>query len=335
MAKSRNQTLKVLYLYDILRRNTDPQHPMSARALIDALAKYDISAERKSIYDDIEALRQYGAVIECIPGRDGGYYIDQRMFEDVELQLLVDAVQASRFITDRKSAQLIKKLEQLTSRYTAVRLRHQQPVLHRVKSMNESIYYVISIINDAMADDKQITFRYFEYTAAKTKRYRHNRKQYQVSPYALIWSNENYYLVAYDESASGIRHYRVDRMEGTNISTAPRSGQDAFDQLDMNVYTRRMFNMYRGQEEVVHLRLPERMTGVVLDAFGRDVPVMKDGAEHIVARITVDVSPQFYGWVFGLGSEAEIIAPEHIRAEYGRVLQESLSRNGGGTTQEK
>lgn len=327
MAKSRNQTLKVLYLYDILRRHTDPQHPLSAREIIELLAASDVTAERKSIYDDIEALRHYGAVIECIPGREGGFYLDQRMFEEVELQLLVDAVQASRFITDKKSDQLIRKLEQLTSKYAARRLRHQQPVLRRVKSMNESIYYLISLINDAMNDDRQITFRYFEYTAEKKKQYRHDGRLYQVSPYALIWSNENYYLVAYDAGAGGIRHYRVDRMDRLNGTEQPRTGQEEFQKLDMNVYTRRMFNMFRGAEEVVHLRLPEHMVGVVMDAFGRDVPLMREEDGSVLARITVAVSPQFYGWVFGLGSEVEITAPAHVREEYRKLLQGGAERH--------
>ncbi|MBQ9082023.1 MAG: WYL domain-containing transcriptional regulator [Clostridia bacterium] len=321
MAKSRNQTLKVLYLYDILRKHTDAQHPLSARALIEMLAANDVTAERKSIYDDIEALRRYGAVIECIPGRDGGFYLDQRMFEDVELQLLVDAVQASRFITDKKSDQLIRKLEQLTSKYAARRLHHQQPVLHRVKSMNESIYYLISLINDAMNDDRQISFRYFEYTADRKKRYRHGGQLYQVSPYALIWSNENYYLVAYVAAEAEIRHYRVDRMDRLNVTEAPRTGQEAFGKLDMSVYTRRMFNMFRGEEEVVHLRLPEHMAGVVMDTFGPDVPMMRGEGGCLIARVTVALSPQFYGWVFGLGSDAEITAPAHVRAAYRKLLE--------------
>lgn len=327
MAKSRNQTLKVLYLYDILCRNSDPQHPISAREIIGLLEGYDITAERKSIYDDIEALRRYGAAVECVPGREGGYYLDQRMFEEVELQLLVDAVQASRFITDKKSAQLIKKLEQLTSKYTARRLRHQQPVLHRVKSMNESIYYLISLINDAMNDDRQITFRYFEYTAEKKKQYRHDGRLYQISPYALIWNNENYYLVAYDEAADGIRHYRVDRMDGLNVSETPRTGHEEFGRLDMSVYAHRMFNMFRGKEEVVYLRLPEHMAGLIMDAFGHDVPMMRGENGSLIARITVAVSPQFYGWVFGLGSEAEITAPAHVREEYRKLLYHGAERH--------
>jgi predicted DNA-binding transcriptional regulator YafY len=262
-----------------------------------------------------------------VPGRDGGFYLEHQTFEDVELQLLVDAVQASRFITDKKSDQLIRKLEQLTNKYAARRLRHQQPVLHRVKSMNESIYYLISLINDAMNDDRQVSFRYFEYTADRKKRYRHGGQLYQVSPYALIWSNENYYLVAYVAAEEEIRHYRVDRMDRLNVTEVPRTGHDAFGKLDMSVYTRRMFNMFRGEEEVVHLRLPEHMAGVVMDTFGRDVPMMRSEGGCLIARITVALSPQFYGWVFGLGSEAEITAPAHVREAYRNLLETGAERH--------
>ena len=154
----------------------------------------------------------------------------------------------------------------------------------------------------------------------RNKVYRRDGGRYTVSPYGLIWNNENYYLVAYDDAAGGIRHYRVDRMDGLNVSDAPRTGRQEFDRLDMSVYTHRMFNMFRGKEEVVHLRLPEHMAGLVMDAFGHDVPMMRGENGSLIARITVAVSPQFYGWVFGLGSEAEITAPAHIREEYRQLL---------------
>lgn len=329
MAKARNQTLKALYLYDILCQQTDENHPMSARELIDALALHDISAERKSIYDDIEALRTYGLNVERISGREGGFYVADRTFEDVELQLLVDAVQASRFITDHKSNQLVRKLSRLTNRFAARKMQHLQPVTTRVKSMNESIYYMISIINDAITENVQITFRYFDYTIEKKKAFRHEGQLYHVSPYVLVWNHENYYLIAYDSRSGEMRHYRVDRMENLNLTDQPRDGKALYDQIDMKAYTRKLFNMYNGKEETVHLRLPNRMIHVVIDTFGREVAVYRDGPDHFVARITVAVSPQFYGWVFGLGDEAEITHPEYVRAEYRRLLTDSAAKHNG------
>ena len=327
MAQVRRHAAKVLYLYDILRTQTNENHPMSAAALAEELKRYGIDAERKSIYDDIEALKEYGADIECCPGRGGGYYVAERMFEDVELRLLVDAVQASKFITERKSMQLIRKLEKLTNRYAAQRLRHQLLVADRVKSMNESIYYIISEINDAINARTQITFRYFEYTVEKKKQYRHQNKLYRVSPFELLWDNENYYLIAYDPTAGEIRHYRVDRMENLNVTSVPREGDTQFEAIDKRLYTKKMFHMFRGREERVRLRLPNALVGVVIDAFGKDVPIIKDDPAHFSALITVDISPQFYGWVFGLGSEAEILAPESVRAEYGQLLMAAADRN--------
>ena len=301
---------------------------MSAQKLIDALEQqYQIQAERKSIYDDIEALREYGLNVEQIPGRGGGYYVAHRLFEDVELQLLVNAVQASRFITDRKSSQLVRKLQQLASQHTARRLQHQLTVSSRVKSMNESIYYVISDINAAISDNVQITFRYFEYTVEKKKRYRHNSRLYRVSPYALLWNHENYYLIAYDSESNAIRHYRVDKMDHLDLTDAPRQGREVYDQLDTKAYTGRLFNMFHGRTEIVYLCLPNHLIGVVIDTFGQDVHIMPSDTEHFIARVSVDVSPQFFGWVFGLGPEAEITQSAHVRAEYQQLLLHSAEQN--------
>lgn len=327
MPKARKQTAKVLYLYDILRTQTDEAHPMSADRLVEELQRNGISAERKSVYDDIAALRAYGLDVAQINGRGGGYFVAEREFEDVELQLLAGAVQASRFITERKSQQLIAKLGRLTSRYAAQQLRAPMVVPRRVKSMNESIYYSVFTINEAIRQDTQITFRYFSYNIEKKKQYRHQNRLYQVSPYALIWNSENYYLVAYDGESQSIRHYRVDKMDSLNRIPDPRTGQEAFRQTDMSAYTRGMFHMFRGRAERVRLRLPNPLIGVVMDEFGRDVAVLREDSEHFSVWLSVEVSPQFYGWVFGLGPEAEIMEPARVRSEYRRLLTEAAARN--------
>lgn len=273
MAKSPNQRLKLLYLMKVLLEETDDAHHIALPDLIQSLARYGISAERKSIYADIEALRQFGLDVEFQKGTDGGYYIANRMFQLPELKLLVDSVQASKFITHRKSLELIRKIESLASIYEARQLHRQVYVANRVKTMNESIYYNVDKLHEAIGAGKKITFRYFEYTVKKEKRYRRNGMRYQISPFALTWDNENYYMLGYDSEAGIMKHYRVDKMEGITVTHESRDGAAQFACLDMAVYSQRVFSMYGGEDTLVRLCFAEHLIGVVMDRFGKDVHV--------------------------------------------------------------
>lgn len=311
MPRSSGQKLKLLYIMDYLLQYSDAEHPVTVKELISHLAAQGISAERKSIYDDIEALRTYGLDIEQVAdGQLYGYYIASRRFELPELKLLVDSVQSSKFITRRKTNALIRKIETLASAYDAQRLERQVYVAGRVKTMNESIYYNVDAVHAGISEDKKIRFRYFEYTVAKERRYRRDGAYYVVSPYALTWDNENYYLVAYDSERSEIRHYRVDKM--TNIATVdePRDGAAAYRELDMAAYARKVFGMFSGTEERVRMRFANNLAGAVLDRLGQDVSVIPDGGEHFTVSADVVVSPQFFAWLCGFGAEARLLAPE-------------------------
>ena len=319
MAKSANQKLKLLILKDYLLRNSDEKHPVTIPQIIEELGRYDIKAERKSLYDDLEALRVYG--LDIVQSR-GNYYVGQRNFETPELKLLVDSIQSSKFITEKKTMSLIKKLEELASMYDAQLLERQVYVRNRVKSMNESVYYNVDSIADAINQDRAIRFKYFEYTVTKEHRIRRNGDWYVVSPFALMWDDENYYMVAWDANAGSLKHYRVDKMLEITALKDARKGKEAFAEVDMAAYAKKTFGMFTGQDRSVRLRFKNILAGAVFDRFGRDVMLIPDGEDHFVVTLDVAVSPQFYSWVFGFGTDVEILSPDDIRERAADLAQQ-------------
>ena len=320
MARRSDQKRKLLLLLRILEEQSDEEHPIPLARLIGKLEEEGISAERKSLYDDMETLRLHG--VDVVNDKRRGYYIGRREFQLAELKLLVDAVQSSRFITEKKSRELIGKLERLTSVHEARQLQRQVYVSGRVKAMNESIYYNIDRLHAGIAAGKQLSFLYFDYGVNKERVYRRAGARYTVSPYALIWDNENYYLVAYAADTGDIRHYRVDKMRDIQPTDQPRLGGEAFAAFDLGQYSARHFGMYGGRTERVTLRCQNRLVGVVLDRFGRDVMLAPDGEEHFTVTVQVAVSPQFFGWVFGLTGGVRITSPAPVAAEMAAQLRE-------------
>lgn len=315
MAKSSNQKLKLLFLMRILLQNTDETHPMTVAEIIDALARNDISAERKSIYDDLEALRTFGFDVVQVKTKTTGYFIGSRDFELPELKLLVDSVQSSKFITQKKTLSLIKKIESLASIYDARLLQRQVFVRGRVKSMNESVYCNVDRVSDAINRDRMIRFRYFEYSVSKERRFRHDGAYYEVSPFALMWDDENYYMLAWDAAAAMMKHYRVDKMTEIAETEQEREGKEAFAGVDMSAYSKKIFGMFTGEDKVAEVRFANHLVGAVLDRFGKDMTIIPDGAGHFIVNLSVVVSPQFFAWIFAFGTEAEILSPTELRAE--------------------
>lgn len=323
MPKSANQKLKLLYLLKILLEYTDEEHPLTVAELITHLSGYDISAERKSIYSDIELLREYGIDIEAVKGKSYGYYVASRDFELPELKLLVDAVQSSKFITRKKSAELIKKIEAFASRYQAKNLERQVFVANRIKTMNESIYYTVDYIHSAISSDSKISFKYFEWTAQKEKVLKHGGKDYVLSPWALTWDDENYYLVAYDSQAGIIKHYRVDKITGIKIIGERREGAESFKEFDMAIYSKSVFGMFGGSSEYVSLLCHESLAGVVIDRFGNDVAFLKRENGYFEINVSVVLSSQFYSWVFGFGDRMQILSPEKAKSGFLEQLEKT------------
>ncbi len=326
MPKSPNQKLKLLVLLRFLERQSDEQHPVTMAQMIEELARWDIQAERKSLYDDLETLRGFGADIVSQRGKAPGYYLGGRDFELPELKLLVDSIQSSKFITQKKTLALIRKLEGLCSVHDAQVLERQVFVRGRVKSMNESVYYNVDAISDAISRDRALRFRYFEFTVAGERRYRREGSYYQLSPYALIWDDENYYMLAWDEAEGRFKHFRVDKMTHITSLDRARDGKEAFQALDMSVYSQRVFGMFAGQAQPVRMRFAEHLAGAVIDRFGKDTILIPDGEKGFTVTAEVAVSPRFFAWVFGFGTEAEILSPEPVRREAGRQAAEIAAK---------
>lgn len=307
------QKLKPIYIMDYLLHNSDEHHPVTMKQIIGYLESRGIPAERKSVYSDIDALRVYGLdIVQAVNGKTTGYFIGERSFELPELKLLVDSVQSSKFITHTKTGTLIKKIEKLASIHEAQLLQRQVFVANRIKQMNESIYYNVDEIHNGISQNKQIRFKYFKYTVEKKKAYRHDGAFYQVSPFALTWDDENYYMVAFDSVSKEIRHYRVDKMDSIQVTDVNREGLDAYKALDMGVYAKKVFGMFTGTEERVTLRFDNDLVGAVLDRLGLDSMIIPDDEEHFTVSADVIVSPQFFAWVFGFGDKAKIISPQSV-----------------------
>ena len=309
MAKGAKQKLKLIRVRDILLENTDDDHTVNVSEILSRLSDYGIEAERKSIYEDVEELRAYGMDIEMKKGKGGGYYVASREFELAELKLLVDAVQASKFITTTKSRELIKKLSAMTSRFERSKLSRQIYMSDRLKSMNKSIYYTVDYIHTAISENRKITFRYFRMNSKKEKVARHDGKRYEVSPWLLVWNDENYYLAAYDASDGIIKHFRVDKMERVEISEDLREGEAVFKASDTSMYSTGVFGMFGGVTESVTLDCAEDMAGAVIDRFGADVTLTQGEDLDFRAYVRVQISPRFFGWVAGFGDKMKITSP--------------------------
>ena len=326
MSKQSNQKLKLLQLNKFFLENTDENHTASIKEIIDYLQGLGISAERKSLYDDFEQLRSFGTEVMTLKTKNGtGYYVADRLFEVSELKLLVDAVQVAKFITDKKSHALIRKLESLCSRHEAAELSRQVTILGRIKSMNESIYYNVDKIHTAIAKDKAITFKYFEYNAEKERVLRHGGELYNVSPYALNWDDENYYLIGYDHKDEIIKHYRVDKMLGISLCDGIRLGKKAFEERDVSMYSGKVFNMFGGKTTKVCLEFDKSLCGVVIDRFGKDVFMRNSENEgKIYVYCDVVVSSSFFGWLFSFGDKVKIATPSQMATEFKQYCQKVL-----------
>ena len=332
MAKSENQKLKILYLLEMLWEETDEEHPLSTKRIIEKLEKKDIKAERKSIYADIEALQDFGFDIILKSGRgDGGYYLASRDFELAELKLLVDAVLASRFITENKSRKLIEKLERLTSKHQGGEIKSHLALQGRAKTENEKIYYSIDAIYKAINENKKLSFTYLDWALSSKKlEPRKKGEKYIISPWSMVWDDDNYYLIGYDSAAEKIKHYRVDKIKDAEPLSEKRDGRSLLEDINLAEYTKKTFGMYGGTEKMVSLRLPDYLFGVMMDRFGKDISVRKLPDGYLAVRIKAVISRQFFGWLCGLGKDVTIQAPDDIKAEYTAWLNEILKAQKEG-----
>ena len=313
MPKGTNQKFKLYRLAQIMLEKTDDDHYITMPEILSALEEYEVTADRKSIYNDLRDLEVLGIEVEGEPaGNRYHYHVVSRPFELPELKLLVDAIQSSKFITERKTNALIKKLEQLVSKYEAMKLQRQVYVSGRIKTMNESIYYTVDAIHNAISENKKIRFQYFQWNVKKEMELRHNGAWYHISPWGLSWDDENYYLVGYDSAAGQIKHYRVDKMLHIQMTDEKREGKEHFKKLDMADYAKKSFGMFGGKEQKVKLLVANNLAGVIIDRFGKNVMMIPEDADHFTVIVDVHVSNQFLGWIFSLGKDVKIISPDEV-----------------------
>lgn len=326
MARSANQKIKILYLMRILLERTDDDHGLTLEEISNALLECGVEAERKTLYDDLEVLRVFGLDIEKRKDKTVRYHVVSRAFELPELKLLVDAVQSSRFITHKKSNELIKKIESFTSRYEAQQLQRQVFISNRIKTMNESIYYTVDYIHDAINSNVKVSFQYFSWNVKKGKVLRYNGERAIVSPWALTWDDENYYMIGYDSLSGIVKHYRVDKMLNIQLTDEKRDGAELFKDFDMALYSKATFGMYGGKEETVSLRCNNRIAGVIIDRFGTDLPFGNVTDTHFDIRIKVHTSPLFYSWLMSFGADITVLAPNEVINEYKALSHAGLDQ---------
>ena len=313
MPKGTNQKFKLYRLAQIMMEKTDEEHFITMPEILKELEAYEITADRKSIYNDLKDLEQLGIEVEGeAVGNRYHYHVVSRAFELPELKLLVDAIQSSKFITERKSNALIKKLEKLVSKHDALKLQRQVYVSGRIKTMNESIYYNVDSIHNAITENKKIKFQYFQWNVKKEMELRHGGAFYHISPWGLSWDHENYYLVGYDSVEEKIKYYRVDKMLRVQMTEEEREGKEYFKKLDMSEYARKSFSMFGGDEQQVKLLVKNELAGVIIDRFGKDLMMIQVDAEHFSVNVNVQVSNHFLGWIMSLGEGIKIVGPDEV-----------------------
>ena len=324
MPKSDNQKLKIFYILDYLQKNSHENHPVRASELISMLEhQHNILCERKTIYSDIAALQDYGVDIVSVPGKNGGYFIASRNFERYELKLLIDAVQSSKYLTEKKSHELIEKLCNQCNEHDAKLMRRNVMVSGRVKSMNETIYYNVDTIQEAIAENKQISFRYFDWGMDGKRVYR--SRDYEASPYGLCQDNENCYLMALSPR-HGITSYRVDRMSDIRMGKQDRTPCPELTGKALLQHANQLFQMFAGDAVPVKMRFHKELTNVVIDRFGRDTMLIPDGEDYFNFTVKVAVSPMFLSWVIGFGSMAKILYPQSVIDQCKQLCQKAMSQ---------
>ena len=327
MPKQAGQKTRLLRVLFILQQYTDEEHTLSADEILSHLAAYGIEAERKSVYDDLKALSDFGFDIEASRGKGGGWRLLSGDWQISELKTLIDAVQSSRFLSEKKSRALIDKLKKLTSIYHAGALARHVHIHNRAKSDNENSFYTVDTLHEAIRLGRMISFYYLDYRPDGQKVRRHNGKRYEVSPVELMIDDEKYYLVAAEQGSSAYRHYRVDKMDAVTLLADRVRTLPGEPLSDLARYSLATFGMFGGKPETVRLRAENRMASVLIDRFDREnCTLIPDGPDHFTLAVQVVVSPQFFGWLFGLESKVTILSPESARKEYEKMLKTALDR---------
>ena len=308
------------YLYE----NTDENHPVSTPELVKIFQAEDAHASRKTIKDDIDVLIGEGFDIVTVRSTQNSFFLANRKFEIPEIKLLIDAVSSSRFINPEKSAVLIEKLTGMVSKAQAVKIRRHLYTADRVKADNRQIYYIVDAVTDAINDGKKICFQYFEYDGDKKKLLRRNGVRYYVSPYALVWDDNHYYMLGFSDDRQRIVNYRVDRMCNTGMTEEDAVPMPAG--FDMEEYVQHQFRMFAGDEVEVVLECRNEIMKYIVDQFGEDVETWPASETTFFAKVSVADSPTFYGWVFPFEGKVKIAEPQEIRDKYMAMVKAAAAQ---------
>ena len=315
MSRGSNQKFKFTYLMEIMLEKTDDDHALTMSQIMDELDRYDVTAERKSIYADFaDMTERFGIeIIKEQRGRETYYHVGSREYELAEVKLLVDAIQSSKFITQTKSRELITKLKKFVSEYQGKTLQRHVFIDDRVKTMNESVFYNVDEVYNAINTNKKIRFKYYKWDINKKLVPKKNGEWFVLSPWGLTWMDENYYMIAYDDWDGNVKSYRIDKMMRITITDEERTGNDAFKAYDMAKLSKSTFGMYGGPKKRVTIQFENSMCGVFLDRFGKDDisfrPINDSWSEF---SVEVNVSQHFFGWLFGLGTKVKLVGPEEV-----------------------
>lgn len=327
--KSESKKLALLYLQELFLLKTDSTHYIRMPEILDYLAERDVFVDRRTIYTDISILNQSGFEIEGVQEKGGyKYHHINRKFDTNELKVLIDSVAASKFLTLAKSRELIAKIKSLGIAADSNNLNRNVLLGKRIKSMNDKVLKNLDMIHAAINNNEQLSFLYMKWNPKKELEYVRKGETYIVSPFAVTLDDDNYYMIAYDKKYKNIRHYRIDKMQSIKYLHEEREGAESFKSFDIADYTQKTFGMFSGREESIRIRCKNNLAGVFIDRFGKDVFIRPDLDDNrfFIARITVNVSPQFYAWLFGLGKDITILSPDSVIEEYQGMLKETLQK---------
>lgn len=324
MAQKNWQKIKLLKLVELLQRETDDQHPLTTTAICARLEEMGISCERRTLSKDIALLNAQGyEVLWRWVGKEKGYYILDRSFSIPELKILIDAVQAASFITEKKALELIDKIADLGGSHRADILKSNIICFNTRKHHNESIYYNVDSLEEALLERKKVIFRYFDLDSNCSRVYRRDGHHYVVEPIALVFNEDNYYLTVYSARHDNTANYRVDRMDSVEIIDESISEKALKLRSSVSKYTEQALKMYGGPLEKIVLEFDKKLIGAIFDRFGESTNMIDAGMNKCIATLQVQVSPTFWGWLFQFGDQMRILSPDSAISEY-RRLSESV-----------
>lgn len=326
--KSESKKLALLYLRDLFLEKTDKTHYVRMPEILDYLAERNVFVDRRTVYTDISILNQAGFEIVGIAEKGGyKYHHPSRLFDTAELKFLIDSIAASKFLTEKKSKDLVNKVKTLGSNFDNSALNRGVLSPKRIKTMNDKVFKNLDLLYSAISCNSQITFQYMKWNTQRKLEPQRNGQLYSASPCAVSLSDDNYYLIAFDGKSQELRHFRIDKMRTIKLTFEPREGKDVFKSFDIVDYSRKTFGMFSGKEETVTVEAPHKLAGVFIDRFGEAANIRKnfDNPDTFLVRIAVNVSPQFYAWIFGLGKDVKIISPESVKKDFIKTATDIIS----------